>query len=62
MLQLFEKKCLYLSLRQLRKTGDIEKSYYALTCKYVKKAHTFFVFIIIKNKTICQSVLNVVVN
>lgn len=41
MLQLSEKKCLYLLLRQLRKTGDIEKSYYALTRKYVKKARTF---------------------
>lgn len=40
MLQL-SKKYLNLSPRQLRKTGDIEKSYYALTRKYVKKAHTF---------------------
>ena len=61
MLKLSE-KCLYLLSRQLRKTGDIEKSYYALTRKYVKKAHTFFVLIVTKNKTICQSVLNVVVN
>lgn len=35
------KNCLYLSPRQLRKTSDSEKSYYALTRKYVKKAHTF---------------------
>ena len=37
----YQKKCLYLWPRQLRKTGDIEKSYYALTRKYAKKAHTF---------------------
>ena len=40
MLELSE-KCLYLLSRQLRQTGDIEKSYYAMTRKYVKKAHTF---------------------
>lgn len=40
MLQLSEKMLIFVS-RLLRKTGDIEKSYYALTRKYVKKAHTF---------------------
>ena len=40
MLELSE-KCLYLLSRQLRQTGDIEKSYYALIRKYVKKLTLF---------------------